>query len=128
MVIVYPEGSLTRDPDLWPMRGKTGAVRLALERDIPIIPAAHWGTPGAARRATARSSACSPARPSTSRSGSRSTSSAYRGKPLDQATLLKATGELMDAIAELLAELRGEPAPAERWNPRPTRPEGDGSP
>jgi 1-acyl-sn-glycerol-3-phosphate acyltransferase len=29
-VIVYPEGSLTRDPDLWPMRGKTGAVRLAL--------------------------------------------------------------------------------------------------
>lgn len=23
-VVVYPEGSLTRDPDLWPMRGKTG--------------------------------------------------------------------------------------------------------
>ena len=44
MVVVYPEGSLTRDPDLWPMRGKTGAVRIALEQDIPIIPAAHWGT------------------------------------------------------------------------------------
>ncbi len=29
-VIVYPEGTLTRDPDLWPMRGKSGAVRLAL--------------------------------------------------------------------------------------------------
>ena len=41
--IVYPEGTLTRDPDLWPMRGKTGAVRLALERDIPLIPMAHWG-------------------------------------------------------------------------------------
>ena len=43
-VIVYPEGSLTRDPDMWPMRGKTGAVRIALERDIPLIPVAHWGT------------------------------------------------------------------------------------
>ncbi len=42
-VIVYPEGTLTRDPDLWPMRGKTGAVRLALADDIPLIPMAHWG-------------------------------------------------------------------------------------
>ena len=43
-VIVYPEGSLTRDPDLWPMRGKTGAARLALQLGLPVIPAAHWGT------------------------------------------------------------------------------------
>jgi len=43
--------------------------------------------------------------------------SAYRGKPLEQATLLKATGELMDAIAALLAEVRHEQAPAERWDP-----------
>ena len=64
MVIVYPEGSLTRDPDLWPMRGKTGAVRIALERDIPIVPVAHWGTQ-ALCRATARRSACSRARRST---------------------------------------------------------------
>ncbi len=42
-MIVYPEGSLTRDPDLWPMRGKTGAVRLALAGDIPLIPMAQWG-------------------------------------------------------------------------------------
>ena len=34
-VIVYPEGTLTRDPDLWPMRGKTGAVRLALVGGLP---------------------------------------------------------------------------------------------
>src|SRR5690554_687829 len=43
-VIVYPEGTLTRDPDLWPMRGKSGAVRLALSGDIPLIPMAQWGT------------------------------------------------------------------------------------
>ena len=43
-VIIYPEGTLTRDPDLWPMRGKTGAVRMALEHGSPLIPVAHWGT------------------------------------------------------------------------------------
>src|SRR5690606_27704807 len=42
-VIVYPEGSLTREPDLWPMRGKTGAARVALAGDIPVIPLATWG-------------------------------------------------------------------------------------
>src|SRR6478735_68468 len=42
-VIVYPEGSLTREPNLWPMRGKTGAVRLALPGGIPVIPMAQWG-------------------------------------------------------------------------------------
>ncbi len=43
-VIVYPEGTLTRDPELWPMRGKSGAVRLALAGGIPLIPMAQWGT------------------------------------------------------------------------------------
>ena len=43
-VIVYPEGTLTKDPELWPMRGKSGAVRMALEQNIPLYPAAHWGT------------------------------------------------------------------------------------
>src|SRR4029079_4757093 len=37
-VIVYPEGSLTRDPQMWPMRGKTGAVRLALAGAQPRLP------------------------------------------------------------------------------------------
>ncbi len=42
-LIIYPEGTLTRDPDEWPMRGKFGAVRLALEHDIEIIPVGIWG-------------------------------------------------------------------------------------
>jgi 1-acyl-sn-glycerol-3-phosphate acyltransferase len=116
MVVVYPEGSLTRDPDLWPMRGKTGAVRIALERDIPIVPAAHWGTQELMGRYGKK------LRPFPRKSidviiGEPLDLSAYRGRPLDQAGLLKATGELMDAIAGLLAELRHEPAPAERWDP-----------
>src|ERR1700750_1782256 len=43
-VIVYPEGTATRDPDLWPMVAKTGAARLALATGVPVIPVARWGT------------------------------------------------------------------------------------
>jgi len=42
-VVVYPEGTLTRDPALWPMTGKTGAARIALATGCPVIPLAHWG-------------------------------------------------------------------------------------
>ena len=42
-VAIFPEGTITRDPDLWPMRGKTGAARVALETRCPLIPVAQWG-------------------------------------------------------------------------------------
>ncbi|GIE63389.1 lysophospholipid acyltransferase family protein [Actinoplanes octamycinicus] len=42
-VVIYPEGTTTRSPDLWPMRGKTGAARLALLTGAPVIPIANWG-------------------------------------------------------------------------------------
>ena len=116
MVVVYPEGSLTRDPDLWPMRGKTGAVRIALERDIPIIPAAHWGTQELMPRYGKKLHPF-PRKTIDVIIGEPLDLSAYRGRPLDQSSLLKATAELMDAIAHLLAEVRGEPAPAKRWDP-----------
>src|SRR5258708_22658380 len=43
-VVVYPESTATRDPDLWPMVAKTGVARLALTTGAPVIPVAHWGT------------------------------------------------------------------------------------
>ena len=42
-VAFYPEATLTRDPDQWPMVGKTGAARVALETGAPVIPVAQWG-------------------------------------------------------------------------------------
>ena len=42
-VAFYPEGTLTRDPDQWPMAGKTGAARVALQTKCPVIPVAQWG-------------------------------------------------------------------------------------
>lgn len=42
-VVIYPEGTTTREPDLWPMRGKTGIARLALITGAPVIPVAQFG-------------------------------------------------------------------------------------
>lgn len=43
-VIFYPEGTTSKQPDHWPMRGKTGVARLAAETGAPVIPISHWGS------------------------------------------------------------------------------------
>jgi 1-acyl-sn-glycerol-3-phosphate acyltransferase len=43
LVAIFPEGRLTRDPDRWPEKAKTGAVRLALRTGAPIVPVALEG-------------------------------------------------------------------------------------
>ena len=43
---VYPEGTLTRDLDHWPMIAKTGLARLALSTNTPVIPIALRGING----------------------------------------------------------------------------------
>jgi 1-acyl-sn-glycerol-3-phosphate acyltransferase len=115
-VIVYPEGTLTRDPDLWPMRGKTGAVRIALENALPVIPVAHWGTQAVLPRWSRRLSLF-PRKTVHLRYGDEVDLSRFRGQPLTQKALAEATSLVMDAITRLLEDLRNEKAPAERWNP-----------
>ncbi len=114
-VIIYPEGTLTRDPDLWPMRGKSGAVRTALERGIPLIPAAHWGTQGILPRYGKLS--LFPRKRVDIVFGDPVDLSQFEGRPLDTATLNAATSLLMKDITALLERLRNEKAPAERWDP-----------
>ncbi|WP_223690226.1 lysophospholipid acyltransferase family protein [Leifsonia poae] len=116
IIIIYPEGSLTRDPDLWPMRGKTGAARMALEHDIPVIPVAHWGTQAVMARYGKKISFF-PRKTVTVKFGDPVDLSAFRGRNLDAATLNEATAVIMDAITALLEDLRGEKAPETRWNP-----------
>ena len=43
-IVIFPEGTITLDPDLDPMRAKSGVARLALAAQIPVIPCALWGT------------------------------------------------------------------------------------
>lgn len=115
-VIVYPEGTLTRDPDLWPMRGKSGAVRLALETGIPLIPAAHWGTQKLMPR-YGKGIHPIPRKTIEVAVGEPLDLSKFEGRDIDQKTVNEATVMLMTEITRLLAGLRGEQPPAELWDP-----------
>lgn len=115
-VIVYPEGSLTREPDLWPMRGKTGAVRLALAGGIPLIPMAQWGAQQVLPR-YGKLKLWPLRRRVTVIVGDPVDLSAYVQSATQPAALVAATDVVMGDISDLLSKLRGEPAPAERWNP-----------
>lgn len=42
-VLVYPEGRISLEPDLWPERGKTGVSRMALASGVPVLPISQWG-------------------------------------------------------------------------------------
>lgn len=115
-IIIYPEGSLTRDPDMWPMRGKTGAVRMALDTGMPLIPAAHWGTQVLMPRYSGKIRFF-PRTPITVLFGKPIDLSPFQGKTVDQKLLVHATDILMSAIADLQGQLRGETPPATRWDP-----------
>lgn len=115
-VIVYPEGSLTRDPDMWPMRGKTGAVRLALAapEPLPVIPVATWGVQEILPR-YGRLRLWPPRRRVRVLLGPPVDLSAFTDTT--PATLAAATDAVMRDISILLGRLRDTAPPAERWNP-----------
>ncbi|MGV8876399.1 MAG: lysophospholipid acyltransferase family protein [Rhodoglobus sp.] len=115
-VVVYPEGSLTREPNMWPMRGKNGAVRTAIDAGIPLIPAASWGAQEILPRYSSKISVF-PRKTVHIRFGEPVDLSEFAGKPMDSRLLAQATDKLMTAVTKLLEELRGESAPKERYNP-----------
>jgi len=116
-VPIFPEGTLTRDPDLWPMTGKTGAARVALTTGCPLIPVAQWG-PQEILAPYGRRVRLLPRRTMHVWAGPPVDLSDLQGKPLDRVVLGEATERLLDAITALLEQIRGEHAPAERFDTR----------
>lgn len=116
-VIVYPEGTITRDPHLWPMTGRTGAARVALETGCPVIPVAQWGAhqllPPYARRPR-----LFPRATNVVQAGPPVDLADLHGGPITVDVLRTATDRIMRAIAEQLGQIRGEPPPAELFDAR----------
>lgn len=112
VVVIYPEGTITRDPHGWPMLSRTGVARLALSADVPVVPAVHWGTREVLDGYQHRFRPL-PRKPITVRCGPPVDLSAYRGRPLEAALLREVTDLVMAKVRALLAEVRGEPAPTE---------------
>jgi len=116
-VAIYPEATLTRDPDLWPMVGKTGAARVALETGAPVIPVAQWGPQCVLAPYTKRLHLF-PRRTMHVKAGPPVDLSEFAGREVNSALLHEVTEKIMAAITHLLEEIRGEKAPAVRFDPR----------
>ncbi|HEX3296544.1 MAG TPA: lysophospholipid acyltransferase family protein [Nocardioides sp.] len=116
-VVVYPEGTLTRDPDLWPMAGKSGAARIALETGCPVIPIGQWGAHNLLYP-YAKKPHLFPRTQITMKVGDPVPLDDLRDQPRTTQTINEATRRIMAALTDLVAELRDEVAPAERYDPR----------
>jgi 1-acyl-sn-glycerol-3-phosphate acyltransferase len=115
-VIVYPEGTASRDPDLWPMVGKTGAARLALTTGAPVIPIAHWGAQYILPYGTKKLHLW-PRKTVRMVAGPPVDLSAYAGQRLSASVLRAATADIMADITGLLAKIRQETPPAVPYDP-----------
>ncbi|WP_246063305.1 lysophospholipid acyltransferase family protein [Blastococcus colisei] len=124
VVVIYPEGSVTRDADWWPMQSRTGVARLALTTDAVVLPVAQWGPQEVHDyhrkklrmrfRAPADYLVGEPVDLADLRARVRD------GHPLTAALLRETTDLIMTRVRDGLAELRGEPAP-QTFHPRPRR-------
>jgi 1-acyl-sn-glycerol-3-phosphate acyltransferase len=118
-VAVFPEGTLTREPDLWPMAGKTGVARLALTTRAPVIPIAQWGPQDLLAR-YGKLFRPFPRKKVTVVAGPPVDLSDLYDRPQDTVTLREATERVMAAITTLLEGIRGQSAPPERFVMRRT--------
>ncbi|SCL21145.1 1-acyl-sn-glycerol-3-phosphate acyltransferases [Micromonospora rhizosphaerae] len=117
-VVIYPEGTTTREPELWPMKGKTGAARLALATGAPVIPLAMWGPEKIFDPRTNRLS-LRPRIPVTVVAGPPIDLSRWAGATPTRAILEEMTDTIMLRVRDLVAEIRGG-TPPPLWE-RPAR-------
>ncbi len=119
MVLIYPEGTVTRDPEFWPMQAKTGVARLALlAPGVPVIPVGQWG-PQNFLDVYHRRFRPLPRTTVSVSVGEPVDLSSYTGRPPTPEMLREMTDRIMTAVRAQVAELRGEPVPAGGFYQRP---------
>lgn len=114
---VYPEGTLTRDQNYWPMKAKTGIARLAILTQVPVIPCAQWGAQKILP-AYSKKPKFFPRTKVQVIAGKPLDFSKWQGRAEDPIALEEATAYVMQAVTNLLEGLRGESAPTEVFDPR----------
>jgi 1-acyl-sn-glycerol-3-phosphate acyltransferase len=121
--VIYPEGTITKDPQMWPMRARTGVARLALMTGAPVIPVAQWGAQdilGRDRRVRLlprRRIRFLAGPPVDLSPWQASRAAGATNSEVDADTLRAVTDAIMARIAEQLVEFRREPPPAQIWDP-----------
>ncbi|HEY4458722.1 MAG TPA: lysophospholipid acyltransferase family protein, partial [Pseudonocardiaceae bacterium] len=129
VVVVYPEGTITRDPDGWPMTSRTGVGWLTLDnldKDVLVLPCARWGTLSILDIYKKKFRLFPRATISTT-IGEPVDLSEYKGKPVNNTLAREVTDLLMHKVMDLVGEIRGETPPADFYRyvkpkpaPKPT--------
>jgi len=117
MIAIFPEGTLTRDPDLWPMVARTGTARMALTTGVPVVPVAQWG----AQRLLGHYSKWLkpiPRKKVTVIAGPPIDLDDLRALPISKRTMREATDRIMATLTSMVEEMRGERAPAVPYDMR----------
>nr|WP_253945114.1 lysophospholipid acyltransferase family protein [Nocardioides sp. zg-DK7169] len=116
-VVVYPEGTITRDPDGWPMVGKSGAARIALATGCPVVPIGQWGAQELLPPYSARFRPF-PRKTIHMRVGEPVRLDDLRAQEVSAQTIRAASDRIMTAITDLVAQVRGQEPPTVRYDPR----------
>lgn len=116
VVVIFPEGTLTRDPDQWPMRGKSGAIRLAAELGLPIVPCGQWGVEKVLGNYSKKFRP-NPFHTVRVKIGEPIYFEKFKDNSPSAKELAEATDLVMHKIAAIVGELRGETPPKELWDP-----------
>jgi 1-acyl-sn-glycerol-3-phosphate acyltransferase len=109
-LIIYPEGTTTREPDLWPMRGKTGIARLWLSTRVPVVPLVTWG-PQRMYDPRTEKLRLRFRTPVTVVAGPPLDLSRWAGASADSRTLNDLTEHIMLRLRDMVAEVRGGTPP-----------------
>jgi 1-acyl-sn-glycerol-3-phosphate acyltransferase len=113
-VIIYPEGTITRDPQQWPMQAKSGVARLILAAPhIPVVPIGQWG----AQKVINQKWRLLTRRRVTAIVGEPLDLSGYTGAPITIDALRKVTDQIMRAVRSEVAEIRGLTPPDAFYRP-----------
>jgi 1-acyl-sn-glycerol-3-phosphate acyltransferase len=113
---LYPEGTLTRDENSWPMVAKTGAARMAVTAKVPVLPVAQWGDQNFIPRYGGRIVFWKRHKVSVL-AGKPIDMSNWYGKIDDPEAMREATAHIMREITKLLEQIRGESAPTKIYDP-----------
>ena len=124
-IVLYPEGTVSRDPQKWPMAGRTGVARLALLSGAPVLPLAQWGAQEILDSYRSKGFHPFPRRTMRFRLGPPVDLGEYEGRPMSAEVLRQATDRVMDAITRELEVLRGDKAPPQRMDHRRSVPAGE---
>jgi 1-acyl-sn-glycerol-3-phosphate acyltransferase len=116
VITIFPEGTLTREPNGWPMRGKTGSVRMAIQAGVPIFAVGQWGSEVVLPTYT-KNLRPKPWHKVRVQIGEEIDLKKFQGRQLSTDELKEATSIVMKAITKQVEILRGAKAPKELYDP-----------